>query len=133
MKERWPEMLEYQQKVQAMTDLERADWAKELLLSWMQTRPGGVHQSSIAATEFHRLVRMLAFNVQEAVAAARREGAEEARKQAEAVMEAFAHRMKQTGAEEMRERAADQAHLVWGDGQIAASIRALPLTPEEPT
>ena len=34
------------------------------------------------------------------------------------------------GAEEMRERAADQAHLVWGDGQIAASIRALPLTPE---
>lgn len=33
-------------------------------------------------------------------------------------------------AEEMRERAADQAHLVWGDGRIAASIRALPLTPE---
>ena len=79
MKERWKEMLEYQQKVQTMTDLERADWAKELLLSWMQTRPGGVHQSSIAATEFHRLVRMLAFNVQEAVTAARREGAEEMR------------------------------------------------------
>ena len=83
MKERWPEMLEYQQKVQAMTDLERA----------------------------YALVHSDPERIEAALAAARREG-----------------------AEEMRERAAQLAEVHWGAGAsfIAEDIRALPLTPEKP-
>jgi hypothetical protein len=51
------------------TDLAQA---KELLLSWMQTRPGGVYQSSIQATEFARLVEIIAQFKRDAVCAATR-------------------------------------------------------------
>ena len=69
-----------------------------------------------------------------ALAAARREGAEEMRKQTDAVIQGFAHRWMETGAADMRERAAQAAAdyvAPIGSAGIARAIRALPLTPEE--
>ena len=155
MKERWREMLEYQQKVQAMTDLKRA----------------------------YALVHSDPEHIEAALAAARREGAEEEAMKwraerhtwEKAELEAFISGRKagkheaaledkygsfdakvqaqiadaeRRGAEEMRERAAQTARiacLVPPDGgspteeerlvceEAARRIRALPLTPEEPT
>ena len=113
MKERWPEMLEYQQKVQAMTDLERAQAV--------------LHEVSLARSPVKAMVAILA--------AARREGAEEATLRAEnaeatayAWADADAYRR---GAEEMRERAA--AATAFCCFECSRVIRALSLTPEEPT
>lgn len=55
--------------------------AKELLLSWMQTRPGGVYQSSIQATEFKRLVGIVAQFKRDAVHAAWQAGEHAGREQ----------------------------------------------------
>lgn len=107
MKDRWPEMLEYQQKVQAMTDLERA----------------------------YALVHSDPEHIEAAPAAARREGAEQASGEIRALRKALHEEtMKRlASAAEMRERAA-QTVLAGSRGgirgEIADTIRALPLTPE---
>jgi hypothetical protein len=45
--------------------------AKELLLSWMRTRPAGVYQSSIMQLELERLIVLIDAHIAKAVAAER--------------------------------------------------------------
>lgn len=63
--------------------------SKELLLSWMQTRPGGVYQSSIQATEFKRLTEIVAQFKHDAVRAAHRAGMRDGREQAVSIMRRY--------------------------------------------
>lgn len=102
-----------------MTDLERAR------LAALEEKYRGLQGDMPPWGDVIFLLRMLA--------AARREGAEEAQKNT-ARMIYDAHKAGTlSGAEEMRERAAERLRNFPNARLIIRAIRALPLTPEEPT